>query len=91
MKHLLSILLLLSSISLVGQTPFPDNVIESECNGSIQGEPWNIQRLYSTNNHQVASYSPIVVGDIDGNGVTDIVVGKYAGDNNYRTRYDFSQ
>ncbi len=86
MKHLLSILLLLSSISLVGQTPFPDNVIESECNGSIQGEPWNIQRLYSTNNHQVASYSPIVVGDIDGNGVTDIVVGKYAGDNNYRTR-----
>ena len=86
MKHLLSILLLLLSISLVGQTSFPDNVIESECNGSIQGEPWNIQRLYSTNNHQVASYSPIVVGDIDGNGVTDIVVGKYAGDNNYRTR-----
>ena len=33
----------------------------------------------------MASYSPIMVGDIDGNGVTDIVIAKYNG-NNYRSR-----
>jgi hypothetical protein len=84
MKYLLSILLLLLSISLVGQTSFPDNVIESECNGSIQGEPWNVHLLYSTPGNPIASYAPVMAGDIDDNGIIDIVIAHYNG-NNYRT------
>ena len=64
---------------------FPDNVFEAECNQPLVGNPWDIQLLYSSPENDVASYSPIVVGDIDGNGVTDIVVAKYNG-NNYRSR-----
>lgn len=64
---------------------FPDNIIETDCNRPLNGNPWDIHLLYSSSNQEVASYSPIVVGDIDGNGVTDIVVAKY-NSNNYRSR-----
>ena len=64
---------------------YPDNVIQSDCNRPLEGNPWNIQLLHSSTDQDVASYSPIVVGDIDGNGVSDIVVAKYNG-NNYRSR-----
>ena len=63
---------------------FPDNIFEADCNIPLQGNPWDIQLLNSSPENNVASYSPIVVGDIDGNGVTDIVVAKYNG-NNYRS------
>ena len=63
----------------------PDNIIETDCNRPLDGNAWDIQLLYSSSSQEVASYSPIVVGDIDGNGVTDIVVAKYNG-NNYRSR-----
>ena len=64
---------------------FPDNVIQSDCNRPLEGNPWDIQLLHSSSDQDVASYSPILVGDIDGNGVSDIVVAKYNG-NNYRSR-----
>lgn len=63
---------------------FPDNIIETGCNSPLEGNPWSIQTIISTNNNNIASYSPILVGDIDGNGVTDIIVAKYNGDN-YRS------
>ncbi|MBR1514871.1 MAG: T9SS type A sorting domain-containing protein [Bacteroidales bacterium] len=75
----------LFSHSSYGQT-FPDNVIETDCNRPLEGNPWNIQLLHSSNEDDVASYSPIVVGDIDGNGVTDIVVAQFI-DNNYRSNH----
>ena len=62
----------------------PDNILETNCNQPLEGNPWNIGLLGSTLDNDIASYSPIVVGDIDGNGVTDIVVAKYNG-NNYRS------
>jgi hypothetical protein len=76
---------LLVAFPVWAQTNFPDNVFEAECNIPLQGNPWDIQLLYSSPENNVASYSPIVVGDIDGNGVTDIVVAQYDG-NNYRSR-----
>ena len=76
---------LLVAFPVWAQTNFPDNVFEAECNTPLQGNPWDIQLLYSSPENNVASYSPIVVGDIDGNGVTDIVVAQYDG-NNYRSR-----
>ncbi len=70
---------------------FPDNVIESDCNQPLEGAPWDIQLLHTSQENDIASYSPIVAGDIDGNGVTDIVVARYS-DNAYHSNgmYVFS-
>ena len=62
----------------------PDNIIEDECNSSLNGSTWNVQLLYSTQGNPVASYAPVMAGDIDENGVTDILIAHYNG-NNYRT------
>ena len=62
----------------------PDNIIDDECNAPLLGSPWNVHLLYSTPGTPVASYAPILAGDIDGNGVVDIVMAHYNG-NNYRT------
>jgi len=62
----------------------PDNVIESDCNQPLNGTPWDIQMLASHQPDDIASYAPIMAGDIDGNGVTDLVIAHYNG-NNYRT------
>ena len=62
----------------------PDNIIESDCNRPLDGNTWSIQLLASHQVNDIASYSPIMAGDIDGNGVTDIVIAHYNG-NNYRT------
>ena len=62
----------------------PDNVIDADCNQPLEGSPWDIQLLASHPINDIASYAPILAGDIDGNGVTDIVIAHYNG-NNYRT------
>ena len=62
----------------------PDNIIESDCNQPLEGLPWDIQLVASHPVNDIASYAPIIAGDIDGNGVTDIVIAHYNG-NNYRT------
>lgn len=69
----------------------PDNIIESYCNLPLGGSPWSIQLLYSSAENDIASYSPILAGDIDGNGVTEIVVARYT-DNAYHSNglYVFS-
>ena len=69
----------------------PDNIIESDCNQPLEGSPWDIQMLHSSANNDIASYSPIVAGDIDANGVIDIVVARYT-DNAYHSNgiYVFS-
>ena len=69
----------------------PDNVIESDCNQPLEGSPWNIQMLHSSADNDIASYSPIVAGDIDANGIIDIVVARYT-DNAYHSNgiYVFS-
>ena len=62
----------------------PDNILEDECNAPLHGSTWNVHLLYSTPGNPVASYAPIIAGDIDDNGVVDIVMAHYKG-NNYRT------
>lgn len=84
MKKALLLLVFLIPLLIFGQS-IPDNILENHCNQPLNGNPWNIQLLASSSNNEVASYSSILVGDIDGNGITDIVVAKYSG-NNYRSR-----
>ena len=62
----------------------PDNILESNCNRPLDGNTWSIQLLASHQVNDIASYAPIMAGDIDGNGMTDIVIAHYNG-NNYRT------
>jgi hypothetical protein len=63
---------------------FPDNVIESDCNQPWEGNTWDAQLLASSSQNNIASYAPILAGDIDGNGVVDLVISHYNG-NNYRS------
>ncbi len=63
---------------------FPDNVIESDCNQPWEGNTWDTQLLASSSQNNIASYAPILAGDIDGNGVVDLVISHYNG-NNYRS------
>ena len=61
----------------------PDNIIESDCNGPLDGNAWNVTLIHSTP-EVVASYAPVMAGDIDSNGVVDILISHFNG-NNYRT------
>ena len=62
----------------------PDNILEGDCNSPLHGSTWDVHLLYSTPGNPVASYAPIIAGDIDDNGIVDIVMAHYKG-NNYRT------
>ena len=66
----------------------PDNIIDSDCNQTLEGSPWNIQLLYSNNDNNVASYAPIIAGDIDDDGIVDIVTARYSNSNYYSFRVD---
>ena len=83
-KAFLYIAIALLPIVCFCQTTYPDNVIEANCNRPLEGIPWDIQLVASHPVNDIASYAPIIAGDIDGNGVTDIVIAHYNG-NNYRT------
>jgi len=63
---------------------YPDNVIESDCNQPWTGNAWDAQLLASSPQNDIASYAPILAGDIDDNGVVDLVISHYNG-NNYRS------
>ena len=68
MKQILFALFLLFTTSIWAQVEYPDNVIETNCNHPLDGSPWDIRLLGSSPENDVASYSPIMAGDIDGNG-----------------------
>lgn len=62
----------------------PDNILDDDCNTPIQSTPWGIQLLYSSRENDIASYAPLLAGDINDDGVTDIVVARYS-DNYYHS------
>ncbi|MBR1514872.1 MAG: T9SS type A sorting domain-containing protein [Bacteroidales bacterium] len=66
------------------ESGLPDNIIETDCNRPLEGTPWDIQMLHASSENDIASYSPILAGDIDADGVTDIVVARYT-DNAYHS------
>lgn len=89
-KTLLFLVLLTLSMFAIGQAvrlfdpTWPDNILEDDCNSPMNGSTWDVHLLYSTQGNPVATYAPVLAGDIDGNGLTDIVMAHYNG-NNYRT------
>ena len=61
----------------------PDNILESDCNHPMEGMAWDVKLIHSTP-EVVASYAPVMAGDIDSNGIVDLLISHFNG-NNYRT------
>ena len=68
-------------IWVAAQEVYPDNVEDSDCAVEATGQPWDAQVLHYVNN--IHCYYVPVVGDIDGDGVVEIVIGKAVTNNNY--------
>ncbi|MDD3151550.1 MAG: FG-GAP-like repeat-containing protein, partial [Bacteroidales bacterium] len=60
--------------------PFPDNIIDVDCFVELEGSTWANPSMYSTNSNNVALYFTPVVGDIDSDGIVEIVTGRWLGD-----------
>ena len=52
----------------------PDNMEESDCTTDVLAQPWDAQVLSSVND--IHCYYVPIVGDIDGDGIVEIVAGK---------------
>ena len=57
-----------------GQTGLPDNIMITDCTTDAQQQPWDAQVLMSAND--IHCYYVPLVGDIDGDGIVEIVAGK---------------
>lgn len=74
--------------NIIFEDPFPvpglpDNVLQDDCNRPMEGIAWDVKLIHSTP-QVVASYAPVMAGDIDSNGIVDILISHFNG-NNYRT------
>lgn len=75
------------SVTPEPQVVVPDNIIETECNQSETMEFLEPQLLHSTGNN-VHSYATPICGDIDGDGIVEIVIAHYYnGGNELHYRY----
>ena len=78
MKKLLLYFFLFWSITLFAQGQLPDNIVETDCNQNIPISFHEPQLLHSTDD-QVHAYATPICGDIDGDGIIEIVIAHYAG------------
>ena len=78
MKKSLLLIILFYSAALFTQAQIPDNIIETDCNQNIPSVFQEPQLLHSTGN-QVHAYATPICGDIDGDGIVEIVIAHYAG------------
>ncbi|MDR2953543.1 MAG: VCBS repeat-containing protein, partial [Prevotella sp.] len=89
----LILLFLLISPLAKGQVPtlpegvvFPDNISASDCFVTPDGFDWAIKQAWVSTQNDIATYLPPIAGDLDGDGLPEIVVGKYGvGGNIYRS------
>ena len=81
MKKSLLFILLLCSAALFAQVRFPDNIIETDCNLNLPTKFFEPQLLHSTNDN-VHAYATPICGDLDGDGIVEIVIAHYAGNEN---------
>ena len=66
------------------QVTLPDNMVEANCTTDAMQQPWDAQVLHSTSN--IHCYYVPLVGDIDGDGITEIVAGKTVTNDHYTTQ-----
>ena len=84
-KHIgLLTLLWLCGISLSAQVQYPDNIIPVDCSTDAVQQPWDAQVLHFVND--IHCYYVPLVGDIDGDGMVEIVAGKAVTNDHYTTQ-----
>lgn len=67
-----------------GQSDLPDNMVEANCSTDAQQQPWDAHVLMSAND--IHCYYAPLVGDIDGDGIAEIVAGKAVSNDHYTTQ-----
>ena len=62
----------------------PDNIVPADCSTDAEQQPWDAQVLHSVND--IHCYYVPLVGDIDGDGMVEIVAGKAITNDHYTTQ-----
>ena len=70
----LIVVCLFSLLRASGQTNLPDNMVNSDCTTDAMQQPWDAQVLHYVSD--IHSYFVPLVGDIDGDGIVEIVAAK---------------
>ncbi len=79
----LIVFLNVSGISLA-QNNYPDNMMEADCTSDVLQQPWDAQVLHSVND--IHCYYVPLVGDINGDGIVEIVAGKAVTNDHFTTQ-----
>lgn len=66
------------------QVTLPDNMVETNCTSDATEQPWDAQVLHSASS--IHCYYVPLVGDIDGDGIVEIVAGKTVTNDHYTTQ-----
>ncbi|MBQ6155123.1 MAG: VCBS repeat-containing protein [Bacteroidales bacterium] len=84
--RVLRMILILLGVCLnaLAQSSLPDNMVVTDCSSNVQQQPWDAQVLHSAND--IHCYYVPIVGDIDGDGIVEIVVGKTVTNDHYTTQ-----
>lgn len=69
---------------VMAQNVLPDNMVETDCSDDVQQQTWDARVLHSTDN--IHCYYVPLVGDIDGDGMVEIVAGKAITNDHYTTQ-----
>ena len=69
---------------LQAQTDFPDNMVTADCTTDAVEQPWDAQVLHFVND--IHCYYVPIVGDIDGDGIVEIVAGKVLTNDHYTSQ-----
>ena len=78
------ILLLLVGILSVRSQNLPDNIVTADCTTDAVEQPWDAQVLHFVND--IHCYYVPIVGDIDGDGMVEIVAGKAVTNDHYTSQ-----
>ena len=71
-------------VQMTAQTNLPDNIEVADCTTDAEEQPWDAQVLHSVND--IHCYYVPIVGDIDGDGIVEIVAGKAVTNDHYTTQ-----
>ena len=68
-------------MNAMAQSALPDNMVTTDCSSDVQQQPWDAQVLHSAND--IHCYYVPLVGDIDGDGIMEIVACKTVTNDHY--------
>jgi hypothetical protein len=77
-----------SNAVLIHTYEYPDNVITADCYVEPEAEEWRIKQSFISNETNICTYVSPVAGDLDGDGIPEILVAKFLRDNGDARIYD---